>query len=85
MSNFPGKFYVPDTGQCVNDCSTLAGYSIYDSITCQKCHYTCLTCTLPHLNGRCDTCDSTSFRTLNSTTYECECNIGYTDIGVMLC
>lgn len=41
MSNYPGKFYVPDTGQCVNNCLTLPGYSVYDSITCQMCHYTC--------------------------------------------
>jgi proprotein convertase subtilisin/kexin type 5 len=85
MSNYPGKFYVPDTGQCVNGCPTLPGYSVYDSITCQKCYYTCLTCSLPKLNERCDTCDSLVFRTLNTTTNQCDCNSGYVDVAVTIC
>lgn len=85
FNKIAGKLYMPDTGQCVTSCATYPGYSLYAGKTCQKCYYTCTTCTILKINGKCATCDSaTAHRTLNTTGY-CNCNVGYVDVGVYAC
>lgn len=77
---------MPDTEKCVNNCLAYPGYSVYPigSTTCQKCYYTCLTCSLPHLDGRCVTCDATIHRIITNSSY-CQCNVGYADVGLSAC
>jgi len=61
------------------DCSP--GYIlITSSNTCQTCQYSCLTCTTNYIN-RCATCNTTSLRSINNTSFQCQCNIGYYDDG----
>lgn len=62
-------------------CDCLAGYIlIVSSNTCQTCQATCLTC-VTNFTNRCLTCDSTTNRILNSTTFQCQCPLGYFDDG----
>jgi hypothetical protein len=79
-----GQLYMPDTGLCVASCAAYPGYSLYAGKTCQKCYYTCKTCTLLKLDGQCATCEATAHRTLNSSNY-CNCDLGYVDVGVYTC
>lgn len=60
-----------NTATSTCDCQT--GFILITaSNLCQTCQATCLTCVTNFVN-RCATCDSTTGRSLNSTTFQCQC------------
>lgn len=61
-------------------CSCL-GRFYDDGVTeyCQKCHYSCLTCSDLLF---CDSCNSSAYRTYNASTLMCDCLATYNDNGV---
>ncbi|EAR98006.3 bowman-birk serine protease inhibitor family protein (macronuclear) [Tetrahymena thermophila SB210] len=55
--------------------------TFYDSnkAICDKCHYSCLTCSKNSNENSCDSCDSSLFRVLNSG--KCICKSGYVEVN----
>lgn len=66
-------------------CGCNLGYILISSTNiCLLCQSTCLTCITNYTN-RCGTCDNSTLRSLNSTSFQCQCpTIGYFDDGINL-
>ena len=59
-------------------CPCNNGYYDAGVATCSSCHYSCFLC---DNSSTCTSCNTTFFRTMNTTTYLCDCIIGYYDIS----
>ena len=71
-------FIKNSTSDCTDSCA--AGYFGDNSTwNCEKCHYSCTTCTKNSTNEACNSCDSNNKRTLSGK--KCLCNSGFYDNG----
>ena len=69
--------------QTGTSCPCDATYFDAGVATCQSCLYSCATC---DNNTNCASCNTTYFRTMNTSTFICDCIVGYYDInGVHTC
>ena len=69
-----------------NQCLCPIGfYDTGSSVVCLACHANCLTC-ISGVSTGCRTCQSLYYRTLSpSPTGSCICQIGYYEVGVLIC
>lgn len=50
---------------------------------CSKCDYKCNTCV--DFPDKCLTCISGTFRIADKVNYQCNCDIGFFDVGTEIC
>ena len=75
------RIYNSATSSC--DCQS--GYILnVSSNLCLGCQYSCQVCVTNYTN-QCSSCNASYYRTLNTTTKQCSCNIGYYDNNAALC
>ncbi|CAD8125277.1 unnamed protein product [Paramecium sonneborni] len=73
----------PQTRQIESNCKCADGYYDVGQQLCQKCNQLCQTCQFTQNN--CTSCYTDQFRSYNSITKLCDCQIGYIEInGVCL-
>lgn len=75
-------FIKNSTSDCIDVCAS-GYYGDNSTWNCEKCHYSCTTCSLNSTNEACLSCDSTNKRTLS--TKKCLCNSGFFENSVALC
>jgi hypothetical protein len=63
----------------------MSGYVLnLSSNLCLGCQYSCQVC-VTNFTNQCSSCNSSYYRTLNTTTKQCPCNVGYYDNNAPLC
>lgn len=63
-------------------CDCKMGYVLNTtSNLCMGCQYSCHVC-IKGYDTKCESCDSTTLRSLNSANKQCECKIGFYDDGI---
>lgn len=76
-----GKF-VLEKQICQDVCPS--GYATNTTIDyCVLCRYTCTTCKVDGTS--CTSCPANSSRTLNNSTFECACDVGFFDNNTVVC
>ena len=66
-------------------CDCMPGYVLnVSSNLCLGCQYSCQVC-VTNFTNQCSSCNSSYYRSLDTTTKQCPCNIGYYDNNVPLC
>ncbi|EAR98007.3 bowman-birk serine protease inhibitor family protein (macronuclear) [Tetrahymena thermophila SB210] len=60
-------------------CQCMQTFYESNKALCDKCHYSCLTCSKNSNENSCDSCDSSLFRVLNSG--KCICKSGYVEVN----